>query len=179
MTQKNRMNFCKQKRRCWICGVFSSVSRRLLLLFHIFIKESIDFFRDELIGFFAQLERAAQHAPCDERTVKMGEKKFRKERDRCIFFQLVFFFGVLENGIDFTISFAEIFRAFFCGAGRHDIADPLADQIYTHAVRFVENGIEVIGQFFLRSPGIVMAVVNISSMTRVENSRTTSSLHTK
>lgn len=109
----------------------------------------------------------------------MGEKKFRKERDRCIFFQLVFFFGVLENGIDFTISFAEIFRAFFCGAGRHDIADPLADQIYTHAVRFMENGIEVIGQFFLGPPGIVMAVVNISSMTRVENSRTTSSLHTK
>ena len=83
----------------------------------------------------------------------MGEKKFRKERDRCIFFQLVFFFGVLENGIDFTISFAEIFRAFFCGAGRHDIADPLADQIYTHAVRFMENGIEVIGQFFLRASG--------------------------
>jgi len=59
----------------------------------------------------------------------------------------------LENGIDFTISFAEIFRAFFCGAGRHDIADPLADQIYTHAVRFMENGIEVIGQFFLGASG--------------------------
>ena len=79
----------------------------------------------------------------------MGEKKFRKERDRCIFLQPVFFFGVLENGIDLKISFEEIFLALFCVAGRHDIADPLADQIYTHAVRFVENGIEVIGRFFL------------------------------
>ena len=67
-----------------------------ILYYGPMVKQGIDFFRDELIGFFAQLERAAQHAPCDERTVKMGEKKFRKERDRCIFFQPVFFFVCLR-----------------------------------------------------------------------------------
>lgn len=60
-------------------------------LFHVFIKESIDFFFDEMVRFFTQFESTAQHAPCGEGTVKMGEKDFGKEWDRRVFFQHPFF----------------------------------------------------------------------------------------